>query len=54
MILLELFTGKTIDDVHENSSFPIDISDNWRYVKEPNNEELHTLRELDRDGIVLT
>ena len=54
MTLFQLFTGKTIEDVQEHSSFPIEISDNWRYVKEPNKEELQTLHELDPDGIVLT
>lgn len=53
MTLLELFQGQTLDAVQENSSFAIDIADDWKYAEEPTKKELETLHELDRDGIVL-
>lgn len=53
MTLLELFEGYTLDDVQDNSSFPIAISDNWTYIPNPTAEELDILRSLDPDGVVL-
>ena len=54
MTLLQLFEGNTLEDVQEQSSFTIEISDNWSYVKSPTEEELQTLHALDPDGIVLS
>jgi 3-oxoacid CoA-transferase subunit B/glutaconate CoA-transferase subunit B len=53
MTLLQLFEGNTLEDVQALSSFPIEISENWSYVKPPTEEELQTLHALDPDGIVL-
>ena len=53
MILLQLFEGNTGEEVQEQSSFTIEISDNWNYVLQPpTEEELQTLDALDPDGIV--
>ena len=54
MTLLQLFEGNTLEDVQEQSSFTIEISDNWNYVQPPTEEELQTLHALDPDGIVLS
>ena len=54
MTLLQLFEGNTVEDVQEQSSFTIEISDNWSYVKPPTEEEIKTLHALDPDGIVLS
>lgn len=51
--LLQLFEGFTLDDVQENSSFPIPISDDWTYVPHPTTEEVEALRALDPDGLVI-
>lgn len=51
--LLSLNEGFTLDDVQENSSFPIKVAADWTYETAPAEEELKTLRELDQDGIVL-
>lgn len=53
MTLLQLFKGYTLDDVQEQSSFPIAIAEGWSYIEEPTKEELATLRSLDPDGVVL-
>lgn len=53
MTLLHLFEGNTLEDVQENSSFPIAISKDWTYVAKPTDEELVTLRSLDPDGVVI-
>ena len=53
MTLIQLFEGNTLEDVQALSSFPIEISENWSYVKPPTEEELQTLHALDPDGIVL-
>lgn len=53
MLLLQLFEGNTIEDVQENSSFPIEVAADWSYVPKPTKEELEILRELDPDGVVL-
>lgn len=53
MTLLELFEGYTLDDVQENSSFPIRIAEDWTYILNPTEEELETLHSLDPDGVVL-
>lgn len=54
MTLLQLFEGYSLEDVQEQSSFPIEISGNWSYVEPPTEKELATLRTLDPDGIVLS
>jgi glutaconate CoA-transferase, subunit B len=54
MTLLQLFEGNTLEDVQEQSSFAIEISDSWGYVQPPTEEELQTLHALDPDGIVLS
>jgi len=51
--LLQLFEGYTLDDIQENSSFPIAVADDWTYVPDPSAEELTGLRALDPDGIVI-
>jgi glutaconate CoA-transferase, subunit B len=53
MTLLHLFEGNTLDDVQEQSSFPIAISDDWTYVEAPTELELDTLHALDPDGVVI-
>lgn len=53
MTLLQLFEGYTLDDVHENSSFEIQIADDWEYIPLPTTGELSALQALDPDGIVL-
>ena len=53
MTLLQLFEGNTLDDVQEQSSFPIAISKDWTYVEAPTKLELDTLYALDPDGIVI-
>ncbi|MGA8942874.1 MAG: CoA-transferase [Thermoactinomyces sp.] len=54
MTLLQLFPGKTLEDVQEQSSFPVEISSNWTYVEPPDKKELAALHALDPDGIVLS
>ncbi len=54
MTLLQLFEGYTLEDVQEQSSFPIEINRNWTYVGTPTEKELATLHNLDPDGIVLS
>lgn len=53
MTLLQLFEGFTLEDVQENSSFPIAIAKDWSYIAPPTAEELDTLRSLDPDRVVL-
>ena len=53
MTLLQLFKGYTLDDVQEQSGFPIAVSVDWSYVEEPVELELETLHSLDPDGVVL-
>lgn len=53
MTLLQLFEGFTLEDVQENSSFPIAIAEDWNYIAPPTAEELATLKSLDPDGVVL-
>lgn len=54
MTLLSLNEGYTLDDVQNNSSFPIKIAEDWTYEHIPTADELLHLRQLDKDGIVLT
>lgn len=53
MTLLHLFEGCTVEDVHENSSFEILISEDLTYVDPPTDKELTILHSLDADGVVL-
>ena len=53
MKLLHLFEGNTLEDVQEQSGFPILISEDWTYVEAPTELELDALRALDPDGIVI-
>jgi len=53
MTLLQLFEGYTLDDVQQQSGFPIAISADWSYVKAPTELELEALHALDPDGVVL-
>ena len=53
MTLLQLFEGFTLEDVEKNSSFPIEVSEDWTYIAAPTAEDLETLRSLDPDRVVL-
>ena len=53
LTLLQLFEGCTLDDVQENSSFPIAIANDWSYLPHPTDEEVTALRKLDPHGLVI-
>jgi len=47
MELIFLHAGKKIEDIMENSSFPILIPDRIGYTQEPTAEEIRILKDLD-------
>ena len=47
MELISLHPGKKIEDIMENSSFPILIPDRIGYTQEPTAEEIRILKDLD-------
>lgn len=54
MTLLHAFAGVSLEEIQENSGFPIDVDPNWSYLPDPTPEELDVLHQLDPRGIVLT
>ncbi|MCS7139918.1 MAG: 3-oxoacid CoA-transferase [Candidatus Nezhaarchaeota archaeon] len=53
MTLLSIHPGVTLEEINENSGFPIRIPDEVEVTLEPTNEELKILRSLDPYGVVL-
>ena len=53
MQLLALHPGVTVEEIHENSAFPILIADQISYSLPPTDEEQHNLREIDPTGLII-
>lgn len=53
MTLLAVYPGVTVEQIQENSEFPIKVAPKLETIPEPTREELETLRNLDSYRIVI-
>ncbi len=52
--LIETYPGISLQDIQNNSSFEIEVSDKLKVSDVPNDNELKIMRELDPLGVVIS